>query len=607
MTDPSPFENPTAKIWGFGEQESVATVPAQHVPPLATTVLGNATLPSLPVKDADSPLSPTDPAVDRFLMALQAAQSQSLGIATPGHTPRSNTPELPKAFDRIILAGWTTATKVLEDGASLATVLPPLADSNTSLPPPTIPAPSGRFGHTAVATGNMMIVYGGRQDELVEDDLWTATFRRDVPEAVSKGFSLSPQITRVGAPTGALSTSAPSGPPSMAIGQSLTLDPSPSANASHSISFGAGSNAGLLLQSESDVPTYVEWKRIVPTSAVAPSARAGHTAVLSNGGLMIVFAGGDHQPPLKDDVWILDIATWAWSQVPRPATAVELPATIRDDQELGYTDADANLWPHARKGHTAVYDAEKNEMLVFGGLLSTRRPTFDNHVWGFSAETGKWKLHHTTGTRPSSRMYHVAEFDSVSRKMFLFGGRLLLPNLAHPFLDDLHEYCPDSGVWTKIVCSNAPSPRMCSASLMFNGRFAVVQGGSQVYVGDCHEYDIKKREWRALPDAAGPRTRPTVVHCANNVILFGGCLRTEYHDDARVLQLKPPTLSELCHEWLDQLAYVDSGHLLTQSIALPNFEGDCFGSTPTPGQSASSMVPADFPSHISRRFDWLSS
>ncbi|HSF16316.1 MAG TPA: kelch repeat-containing protein [Vicinamibacteria bacterium] len=86
--------------------------------------------------------------------------------------------------------------------------------------------------------------------------------------------------------------------------------------------------------------------------------------------------------------------------------------------------------PLPRQGGTAVYDANANRMVVFGGhrggTCSPATTTF-NDVWVLSDANGtgsspQWRQLSPLGTPPSARSGHSAVYDPSSNRMTVFGG-----------------------------------------------------------------------------------------------------------------------------------------------------------------------------------------
>ena len=282
-----------------------------------------------------------------------------------------------------------------------------------------------------------------------------------------------------------------------------------------------------------------QWRLEAPLGN-PPRPRAGHTSVVV-GDQMFIFGGGDDQYVLRD-VWALDLSackrgmppTWSHHDPPEDIT-VRL---------------------HARKGHTTSFRPGKcknGQLIVYGGMLSNTRPMADSRVWTYDIFHHTWSADTATGDIPPPRMYHIAELDAATDKLYLFGGRLVAPNHQYPFLGDLFQYHVASGVWRKLdadVTGPVPPPRMCAASLFHNGSLLVMQGGSFEYLNDCYEFDVRTKKWLRLEDCDQGRTRPTVVFHKNTLIQFAGCLPQQYLNDTKVLKLRPPRLFDACRNWI---------------------------------------------------------
>src|SRR5439155_18726844 len=79
-----------------------------------------------------------------------------------------------------------------------------------------------------------------------------------------------------------------------------------------------------------------------------------------------------------------------------------------------------------RAYHTAVYDADSNRMIVFGGQRGDT--LVSNDVWvltnanGTGAAAPTWIQLPTTGAPPARRMQHTAVYDPGANRMIVFGG-----------------------------------------------------------------------------------------------------------------------------------------------------------------------------------------
>ncbi|KAK7242558.1 hypothetical protein SO694_00017452 [Aureococcus anophagefferens] len=172
----------------------------------------------------------------------------------------------------------------------------------------------------------------------------------------------------------------------------------------------------LLLEPDRDAEAAVSAKRLrytwaqLPAHTPRPSPRCSHSATAVPGGLLI-YGGGVATPGGKfthcGDAWLLDEETARW-------------------RELEMDDS------CARRGHTSVYDARREQLVVFGGVAS-----YDATVGGdgddvFVADASKLRIYDVgahslsldatpaSGEAPGPRRAHVAY--AVDDAMVIYGG-----------------------------------------------------------------------------------------------------------------------------------------------------------------------------------------
>ncbi|MGH7731460.1 MAG: Kelch repeat-containing protein, partial [Candidatus Eiseniibacteriota bacterium] len=192
-----------------------------------------------------------------------------------------------------------------------------------------------------------------------------------------------------------------------------------------------------------------EWKSIAGTGSGAP-ARFGHSATYdATSTRMVVFAGHDGGSP-RNDLWALFLGSGgaAWSELfpssaPPPArfdhSAIHDPLRNRliafggtdgsvtgsDTWALGLGPSPAwTLLPAggapARAGHSAIYDASRDRMLVFGG---SNGAALSSDLWALPlGGSPAWSLLPVSGPPPSPRRDHSAVYDPVRDRMLVFGG-----------------------------------------------------------------------------------------------------------------------------------------------------------------------------------------
>lgn len=137
----------------------------------------------------------------------------------------------------------------------------------------------------------------------------------------------------------------------------------------------------------------------LPTGLSRPSRRLGASAIhdpLRH--RMILFGGLDHRYAYLDD-------TWELSLFGSPAWAPIVPAGEP---------------PRARAAHTAIYDPIRDRMLVFGG---TGDQVYFNDLWAlWLSPAPRWEKLTPLGPSPATRHAHTAVYDAQRDRMLVFAG-----------------------------------------------------------------------------------------------------------------------------------------------------------------------------------------
>lgn len=151
-----------------------------------------------------------------------------------------------------------------------------------------------------------------------------------------------------------------------------------------------------------------KWNKYGPGTRSQPSAIYD-----SSTNQMIVF-GGQHAPTNIDfnETWSLQTT---------------IPASTASFRNLQWAKVSATgKPPSARFGHTAVYNASSNRMIVFGGGTGFPGPCA-NDLWVLKHPNGvgggpAWVQLTASGTLPGVREGHTAAYDANSNTMIVFGG-----------------------------------------------------------------------------------------------------------------------------------------------------------------------------------------
>jgi galactose oxidase-like protein len=205
-----------------------------------------------------------------------------------------------------------------------------------------------------------------------------------------------------------------------------------------------------------DLASPVRWVQIVPDGA-GPTGRSGHTTIYDPVQDRVLLFGGNDGTD-RADVWELPLGATppTWTQL-TPAGAA----------------------PPPRSGHTAIYDAVGERMIVFGG-------SFKNDVWALSLSgLPRWSEVRPLGAPPSGRTEHTAIYDPMRRQMVIFGGRQ--SNGGHP-TDTWTLSLSGTPAWTQLSpTGTVPRGRHKHAALYDGGADRMVILG-----GTSNNYDV---EW----------------------------------------------------------------------------------------------------------------
>ena len=178
--------------------------------------------------------------------------------------------------------------------------------------------------------------------------------------------------------------------------------------------------------------------------------------------------------------------------------------------------------PGPRFGHAMAFDAARHEVVLFGGL---------NEGGGIAAGTWVWNgttwLPVDSPTAPHPRDLAAMTYDAVRREIVMFGGRDLSSGNVGSLLDDTWVW--DGTHWSQKIPTTSPSARIEHAIafdaareeiVMFGGRLSIFPSD----VGDTWAWDgvnwIEKHPAISPPPTSGHALAYDSVSA--RVILFGG-------------------------------------------------------------------------------------
>lgn len=255
-----------------------------------------------------------------------------------------------------------------------------------------------------------------------------------------------------------------------------------------------------------------------PATPTGPGARWGHSAVVA--GTQLIVFGGNLGPPMND-VWSFDLAgAGGWTDI----TPLTGPA------------------PSGRVNPSVVHDPDNDRIVVFGGDANA----LANEVWALNLSgTPLWsKLLDGIAIpapplpppAPSPRFSHSAVYDSVNKRMIVFGG-----NDGLQILDDLWAFSLSATPsWTLLTPAGAPEPREEHTAIydpvglrmiVFAGNDNSIVGDGSIYSNGAWALDLPlggAASWSQLAPAGAAPTPPREKHSAvyddihRRMVVFGG-------------------------------------------------------------------------------------
>jgi N-acetylneuraminic acid mutarotase len=366
--------------------------------------------------------------------------------------------------------------------------------------------PAGRLLHTAVWTGNEMIIWGG----------WAG-----VASATGGRYNPSTDTWAVtsmtNAPTGRhLHTAVWTGNDMIVWG-------------------GQDDNQSFLNSGARYNPSADSW---TPTAG-GPSGRAGHTAVWT-GTEMIVWGG--YSGIYLNDGGRYNAVTNSWTTM----STIAAP-TGRAYHTAAWTGSEMIVWggesngvsfntggrynlstdswivtsttnvPGARYYHTAVWSG--NEMIVWGGSPDGGITSLSTGG-RYSPNTDSWTSTSLTNA-PSARDLHTAIW--TGSEMIVWGG---FAGASGGYLNTGGRYNPSSNNWTATTTTNGPEGRE-EHTAVWTGSEMIVWGGITTwpggYLNTGGRYDPSTDSWAAVGGTSPvQRNIHTAVWTGSEMIIWGG-------------------------------------------------------------------------------------
>jgi N-acetylneuraminic acid mutarotase len=239
-----------------------------------------------------------------------------------------------------------------------------------------------------------------------------------------------------------------------------------------------------------------------PVEGAAPAPRFGQAVTVDAANRALYLFGGQAGEDFFNDVWRFDLDTLAWSEI-----------------------AASDARPTPRYGTSAVLDGDGNILVSHGFTFEGR---FDD-TWSLDPATGIWTdLSPAAETRPLKRCLHEAVWDAEGNRMLLYGG--CSSGFGPCPQGDLWAFDPATRTWTELTPAASPAARSNPALIRddASGGIWLIDGLTEAgYTADLWQLDVAANApvWSELAQGGGapaPRASHDAVVLDGAVYLFGG-------------------------------------------------------------------------------------
>lgn len=325
----------------------------------------------------------------------------------------------------------------------------------------------------------------------------------------------------------------------------------PPPRAGHALVYEAAHQRVLLFGGQDQTGAYrqdlwvwdgVNWTELHPLTL--PPARAGHALAYDAAHQQVVLFGGANGGGALNDTWLWDGSTWQVAAA-SPAPPKRLHHALTYDgarQQLllygGQTDAQpaqvlGDLWawtgsqwtllssasmPPPLQGHTLVYDASRQQVVLFGGVGADNNPLATTWLWDGS----RWQAA-ASGSTPPVRSGHGMVYDTARQQVLIVGGQQVMTVLADTWLWD-------GGAWRE-QAAVAPFTRWQGVGVTDEGNgqlllFGGLLGNALAGVPQRETFRWRDQQWTRLAPATIPPPRYGHRLARNQdgsrLLLFGG-------------------------------------------------------------------------------------
>ena len=178
--------------------------------------------------------------------------------------------------------------------------------------------------------------------------------------------------------------------------------------------------------------------------------------------------------------------------------------------------------PSPRVDGAVAYDPAGKRIFMFGGQDNTG---FKNDLWSYSLTDQRWAKLSPSGGIPAPRHGHIFVFDSMRRRVILYGGQ------GAGFFSDVWALDIATMAWRLIGAdTGTPARRYGHSGIYEPGRDRIVisHGFASGRFDDTWAFSLANNTWTNLSPASGRPLRRCLHHAVydqanGEMLLYGGC------------------------------------------------------------------------------------
>jgi len=177
-----------------------------------------------------------------------------------------------------------------------------------------------------------------------------------------------------------------------------------------------------------------------------------------------------------------------------------------------WTNKNVSSAPLVGYGYSLAFDADRGEMVLFGGQGFNPGDKAFAETWSYNLSTNTW-TNRTTAVSPPGRAYASMAYDRAGKVMVLIGGNSSLwsrPTVT--LLNDTWTYDLGLNLWTNKTPPNSPPVRELSGMAYDSGKkefllYGGIAGTERAMGRDTWTYNLSRNAWTELQPIGSPPPR----------------------------------------------------------------------------------------------------